>query len=92
LLDSASALFSGKEFIQYELIDDSIGSNTGSTGQVSRRQLDPLHSFIELEVSLVFRTKIQSGIILKMTGTPQNDFATIQVCNNCEYLMSKPFV
>ncbi|XP_065886330.1 protocadherin Fat 1-like isoform X2 [Dysidea avara] len=77
--DSTSALFSGKEYIQYELKDSSIGSSTGSTGRVSRRQLDPLQSFIELEISVSFRTKIKSGTILEMTGPPQNDFAIIQV-------------
>ena len=79
MLDSTSALFSGKEYIQYELKDSSIGSSTGSTGRVSRRQLDPLQSFIELEISVSFRTKIKSGTILEMTGPPQNDFAIIQV-------------
>ena len=87
LSDSASALFSGKEFIQYEVKDSSIGGSTGSTGRVSRRQLDPLQSFIELEISLSFRTKIQSGIILEMTGPPQSDFAIIQVCNHSETML-----
>ena len=78
-LDADSALFSGKEYIQYELKDSSLGSSTGSTGRVSRRQVNPLQSFIELEVSVSFRTRLKTGTILEMIGTPLSDFARIQV-------------
>ena len=74
--DAASATFSGNNNIQYELKS---GTTLGNTGTVFRRQTTT-QSFLELEVSLTFRTNKNSGTILTMVG--RNDHATLQVSVN----------
>ena len=66
--EAPSASFSGKSYVQYEL-------KTTNDGMI-RRQTGS-RSFLELEISLAFRTNKNSGIIIEMRGL--NDFAVLQV-------------
>ena len=77
-IEAPSATFSGSSYIQYELKTDTTNDGTGG---ISRRQTG-LRSFLELGISLAFRTSKNSGTILELKG--QNDYAVLQVSISME--------
>ena len=74
--EAPSASFSGNSYVQYELKRE---ATIDGTGGMFRRQTGS-RSFLELEISVAFRTNKNSGTIVEMRG--QNEYAVLQVSIN----------